>query len=130
MKSDLKLFRRTDLESLYKICRIDDALLKEIDYCIDPNPLFEKYHNQEDFFKAKSESNCLHEAGFDAFMTGVAFMCMTKHKELIETLKKNTSHKNKNNSKKNKKQKPKKEKPKVLATAGLNNTTAPAGKKK
>jgi len=26
--------------------------------------------------------------------------------------------------------KPKKEKPKVLATAGLNNTTAPAGKKK
>jgi hypothetical protein len=90
LKSDLKLFRKTDLESLYKTCRTDSTLLKEINYCIDPNPLFERYHNQEDFFKEKSGSSCLHEAGFDSFMTGVIFLCMTKHIQTLQSQKKNT----------------------------------------
>ena len=53
LKSELKLFRRTDLESLYLICRKDETLLSELKYHIDQDIRFSKYHNSEDYFKGK-----------------------------------------------------------------------------
>jgi len=93
--SELKLFRRTDLASLYRQCRKDETLRNCIDYSVDG------YEDDLDFFNNKSESSCAHEAGFDALMTGIAFMCMSKHKEMLETIKQNT-HKGKKKPKKSK----------------------------
>jgi poly(A)-specific ribonuclease len=85
IRSELKVFRRTDLESLYRMWSKDETLKKQIKIEMGHEGLEEKAH----------------DAGFDAYMTGIAFMSMTKHKELVQNIKVNTSHKNKKKSKKN-----------------------------
>ena len=109
----LKLFRKTDLESLYKTWRKDATVKEEVPFIIDSHPYFEKYRKQIDFFNNESENNWLHEAGFDAFMTGVIFMWLTKHKELILELKNKSSQAGKNS--KNNKERQQKKQAKKLA---------------
>lgn len=92
LQSNLKLFRRTDLESLYKTCSKDEVLQQEISYRMADAELGEKFH----------------DAGFDAYMTGIVFMVMTKHKENVLAIKQSSSGKSKGkNKKKNKKNKKK-----------------------
>ena len=89
LNSNLKLFRRTDLESLYKICSKDETLQKEIKCKMANEELGEKCH----------------DAGFDAYMTGIIYMVMTKHKELIIDIKESSAGKGKNKKKNKKKNK-------------------------
>ena len=108
LNTKLKLFRKTDLESLYKTCRKDATIKEEVKFEIDKDPNFAKYQGQIDYFNNEEASNCLHEAGFDSLMTGIVFACLTKHKELLLELK-NISTQAGKGSQKNKERQMKKE---------------------
>ncbi|CAI2361076.1 unnamed protein product [Moneuplotes crassus] len=89
LESKLKIFRRTDLESLYKMCSKDETLQQQISYKMANSELGEKAH----------------DAGFDAYMTGLAYMVMTKHKENVIAVKESSTGKSKKKNKSKKQSK-------------------------
>ena len=68
MGESLDLFTRTDLSSMSMKCLTDKRWRNYLEFDFDVNHGFSKYAGKQ----------ALHEAGYDAYITGVAFASMVK----------------------------------------------------